>query len=194
MTLLALRLQFSATARAPRCARLFVRQALEAWLLHDLVQSAELIVSELVTNAVKATGNPEPLLTRAEVEAAGLVAVQVRVEAGALFVEVWDNDSDEPRLELSDDELRESGRGLAIIAELSDEFGAARSYYGKVVWARLEVGDAMAWVSLGEQPVLFPKVSTRVRLPERRHLRDHFRADFALMERIERVFWESRSS
>ena len=38
--------------RAPRIARAFVAENLQSWQLHDLIEPATLVVSEVVTNAV----------------------------------------------------------------------------------------------------------------------------------------------
>ena len=51
-------LELGALPTAPSCACLHVKHVLWEWGLNSLVESAELLVSELVTNAVNATGQP----------------------------------------------------------------------------------------------------------------------------------------
>ena len=51
-------LELGALSTAVPCACLHVKHVLWEWGLNSLVESAELLVSELVTNAVNATGQP----------------------------------------------------------------------------------------------------------------------------------------
>ena len=55
-------LTLAAVPTAVRLGRLFVRQRLSLWGLSQLIHDAELVLSELVTNAMNATGttNPRP--------------------------------------------------------------------------------------------------------------------------------------
>lgn len=70
--LLVNRLKFAATPTAPRCARVFVEHTLRAWLLPDgIVNDAKVIVSELVTNSVEATGFAHPKPTYADLQKLG---------------------------------------------------------------------------------------------------------------------------
>ncbi len=88
--------KLAATVTAPSSARRFVRATLESWLLHRLVDDALVITSELVTNAVNATGITKPNPTYTDLENLSILAVQVRVTGMSLFIEVWDDDPDEP--------------------------------------------------------------------------------------------------
>ena len=122
--LLRTHLKFAAKGSAPGCARKFVRCTLTSWLLPWLVEDAELIVSELVTNAVKATGTTDPNPTYAGLAKLALLAVQVRVTGASVFIEVWDADTDKPRDRPGEPpvfeagvegELAEGGRGLVVV-------------------------------------------------------------------------------
>jgi signal transduction histidine kinase len=87
-----------------------------------VVDDAELIVSELVTNAIDAD--------------CGGAQLTVTVEAGVVRIEVEDDASGlpQPADAGSNDER---GRGLAIVAALSTRWGYERLGRGKRVWAEL---------------------------------------------------------
>jgi anti-sigma regulatory factor (Ser/Thr protein kinase) len=187
MQLLVNRLKFAATVTAPRCARMFVNHTLMSWLLADLVDDAELIVSELVTNAVNATGITDPDPTYADLAGLALLAVQVRVTRRSLFIEVWDNDSDGAATSPpSGKEPDEGGRGLVIVGALSERHGVTRLLDGgKVVGAALDAGSDIAAVPQIE-PQPLPRGFRRVVLSEARQPGQHAQADLALMDRITR--------
>ncbi|MBX6385807.1 MAG: hypothetical protein IRZ07_23020, partial [Microbispora sp.] len=89
---------FGSAATAPRRARAFVRCKLRGWELAHLAETAELVVSELVTNAVRATdavASP-PVASSMFPVALRMVAVRVRVERRSLFIEVWDVSDRDP--------------------------------------------------------------------------------------------------
>ncbi|MDX3853810.1 SpoIIE family protein phosphatase [Streptomyces sp. AK02-01A] len=99
---------------------LAVRQ-LSTWGLEELSTTVELIVSELVTNAIRYSSG----------------AIRLRlIRHKSLTCEVSDGDSNSPRLRhaLSTDE---NGRGLFLIAELSRRWGTRIAPGGKIVWAEL---------------------------------------------------------
>lgn len=179
------RLYFAATVTAPGCARMFVNHTLRSWLLEDLLDNAELIVSELVTNAVQATGITDPNPTYTDLEGLALLAVQLRVAGAALFIEVWDNDSDKPATPPpADKDPDECGRGLAIVQALSKTYGATTlAKGGKIVWAELDAGPEIAAV-----PQLRPDpLSANCRrdvFSDLRHLPEHAVAQMALMNQI----------
>lgn len=113
------------TTKAPRESRKLTRQALERWGLDHLVHTAELLVSELVTNAVNATPTiREPIEVR-------LLRTQV------LRFEIQDRSTDMPRWDYSR-ELVEDGRGLRVVGRLAERWGVSLLLGGKVVW--FEIG------------------------------------------------------
>jgi anti-sigma regulatory factor (Ser/Thr protein kinase) len=111
-------------------ARRHTRAVLSGWNMPYLAQPAELLVSEITTNAVQASQSmPEtPPITLHLV--AGIRSV---------LIQVWDASPAIPRLSAtsSDDE---HGRGLMLVHALSDEWGWYPSRNsGKVVWAVVTV-------------------------------------------------------
>lgn len=119
-------LEFGAYDSAVPCGRLHTRNVLNEWGLAAVTEDAELIVSELLTNAIKVTA------------ARGLdqcVALRVAARDDHLLIEVWDPVAapPEPRPHAVD---ADSGRGLEIVSLLSERWG---TYHvdrgGKVVWA-----------------------------------------------------------
>jgi anti-sigma regulatory factor (Ser/Thr protein kinase) len=100
-------------ARSP-CARLHTRLVLAEWDLKPLAETAELLVSELVTNAVRASaGLPARHL--------GLPTVQLWLSADheRVLIEVWDADERMPVCEQPDPSA-EHGRGLFLVETLSE--------------------------------------------------------------------------
>ncbi|MFI1564852.1 ATP-binding protein [Streptomyces sp. NPDC020490] len=96
----------------------------------DLVQGLLLIVSELVTNAVKHAALLSPVL-----------AVEVAVGAEWIRVSVEDNHPYRPTA-LEADHGRTGGRGLLLVSEITREAGGAcevahTASGGKVIWAAL---------------------------------------------------------
>lgn len=124
-------LDLGAVPTAPGCARAWTRQILWEWRLSSLADTAEVIVSELVTNAMLASG----WLARPAIR---LILVSGRRQF-VIFVRDFDPGTPAPRHASDDDE---SGRGLLLVESMSDRFG----WYqpddggpGKVVWALLPV-------------------------------------------------------
>ncbi|MDI5904192.1 MULTISPECIES: ATP-binding SpoIIE family protein phosphatase [Streptomyces] len=106
---------------APRRARRLARQALSRWDMENLTDSVELLVSELVTNAVRYATRPITMrLLRTDV----------------LRCEVGDDVPQAPRLRRAR-ALEETGRGLYVVNRLSRRWGVTRLSTGKVVWFEL---------------------------------------------------------
>ncbi|TQS29307.1 ATP-binding protein [Microbispora sp. KK1-11] len=136
---------FGSAATAPRRARAFVRCQLRGWELADLAETAELVVSELVTNAVRATDAvvSPPVASSMFPVALRTVALRVRVAPGrrSLFIEVWDVSDREPVPHDEEaGELRESGRGLSLVGSLARRWGHySAPDRGKIVWCELAI-------------------------------------------------------
>ncbi|WP_277439163.1 SpoIIE family protein phosphatase [Streptomyces sp. SPB162] len=104
-----------------RTARELTRRQLGIWGLERLSDVTELLVSELVTNALRAASRD----------------VQLRLmNVGKLLVEVSDDDHNLPQLRRADAD-DEEGRGLALVSHLSRRWGTSRKAVGKVVWFEL---------------------------------------------------------
>lgn len=90
---------------------------------------AELVVSELVTNAIRIC------------DAHHLVQLRIIGNDEVVRVEVDDPDSKQPRAVAASLEA-ESGRGLLLVRTVADEFGVSgRTPAGKTVWAVIKAGD-----------------------------------------------------
>jgi anti-sigma regulatory factor (Ser/Thr protein kinase) len=105
----------------------------------DTAATAELLVSELVTNAVRFAGNPARTLRYSERANAGLIALSIRHFREHLLIEVYDSGGNPPIRARADDDA-EGGRGLTLVGALSKEW----SYFfpprgGKVVYCVLEI-------------------------------------------------------
>ncbi|MFF9767157.1 SpoIIE family protein phosphatase [Streptomyces sp. NPDC053086] len=109
---------------APGQARRLARRALARWNLEELSDSVELLVSEVVTNAVRYASRPVTLrLLRTDV----------------LRCEVGDDVPQLPRLRQAR-ATDEGGRGLYLVNRLARRWGATRLSTGKVVWFELNRG------------------------------------------------------
>ncbi|MFF1713735.1 SpoIIE family protein phosphatase [Streptomyces sp. NPDC058268] len=135
---------------APAAARRFVRAALADWVelavpaaagvTDRLADDAVLLVSELVTNAVVHAGTTVELLCR--LDEAGLGE-----STDTLVIEVSDHHParavrSEPTPQPPG--TPEYGRGLQLVATLSDSWGITYRTGTKAVWARLPVGGVQA--------------------------------------------------
>ncbi|MFI6060494.1 SpoIIE family protein phosphatase [Streptomyces sp. NPDC051286] len=114
--------------REPRSvarARELARRQLLAWELDDLVDTTELLVSELVTNALR-YGEGE---------------IRLRLlRDRTLVCEVWDAGLVQPRRRRARD-TDEGGRGLQLVGLLSAAWGSRRTPRGKTVWFELPLPD-----------------------------------------------------
>ena len=107
-------LELGALPTAVPCARLHVRHLLWEWGLNGLAADTELLVSELVTNAVKATAERQQ----------AAVLLRLSSDSPRVLIEVWDADPQPPvPKELghdgTPDPQEEGGRGLFLVTVLS---------------------------------------------------------------------------
>jgi anti-sigma regulatory factor (Ser/Thr protein kinase) len=131
-------LLLGALPSAVPCARLHARQVLWEWGLSGVAEIAELLLSELVTNAVQAA--------RATVND---LTVNVRLSANhdRLLIEVWDSNVQPPVPRVPENGFpevdAESGRGLFLVETLSARWGwyPTRNPGGKVTWCELGRDD-----------------------------------------------------
>jgi serine phosphatase RsbU (regulator of sigma subunit)/anti-sigma regulatory factor (Ser/Thr protein kinase) len=104
-------------------ARALTRRQLGIWGLDYLTDRAELLISELVTNALQAAHRD----------------VRLRLmRADKLMVEVSDDNPNLPQLRPSYPHS-EYGRGLHVVSRLADRWGTSRQTVGKVVWFELSL-------------------------------------------------------
>ncbi|WP_461034141.1 ATP-binding SpoIIE family protein phosphatase [Streptomyces mayteni] len=100
-------------------ARELAAEQLAEWGLADAAFTTELVVSELVTNAIRHAGGP----------------IQLRViREHGLICEVSDGSSTSPHLRRAR-VYDESGRGLFIVAQLTERWGTRQTSSGKTIWA-----------------------------------------------------------
>ncbi|WP_329125289.1 SpoIIE family protein phosphatase [Streptomyces sp. NBC_01465] len=105
-------------------ARRLVRAQLSDWGLEGVSENAELLVGEVVTNAVRHAGGRR-------------VGLRL-VRAETLLCEVVDDGHVLPTL-LSAGPSDEAGRGLRVVSRLAREWGASRTGDGKTVWFELSL-------------------------------------------------------
>jgi anti-sigma regulatory factor (Ser/Thr protein kinase) len=128
---------------APRLARGFIGVVLNGWGLDALIETTELVVSELTTNVVQAVTDSEGSLVYDAEGKLPLLWVRLSSDRARLMIEVWDT---LPSI-LGAPAMRhpgqdeESGRGLELIEALSDDWSweAVPGWHGKRVWAVLRV-------------------------------------------------------
>ncbi len=112
-------------ARSVARARELARDQLTDWGLEALVDTTELLVSELVTNALR--------------HGHGEIRLRLLLDR-TLVCEVWDADLAQPRRRRARD-TDEGGRGLQLVGLLSDGWGSRRTPRGKTVWFELALPD-----------------------------------------------------
>jgi anti-sigma regulatory factor (Ser/Thr protein kinase) len=123
-------LELGAFPSAVPCARLHARQMLWEWRLTALSDIAELLISELVTNAIQiscADGQTTPVRL-------WMLASRMQV-----LILVWDS-SPQPPVRMSTGQDDENGRGLLLVEALStqwDWYFPPQHNGGKVVWCEL---------------------------------------------------------
>ncbi|WP_199896634.1 ATP-binding protein [Streptomyces niger] len=136
-----------------RGARQFTRETLQRWNMDELFDSVALVVSELVTNALRhaAPERDDSAEGAAYEEAYGAAAatppkLHLIRWAGWLVCAVRDC-SDASPIEGEADFSAESGRGLYLVDSFSDSWGWHRledAAHGKVVWALFDLPQVPA--------------------------------------------------
>ncbi|WP_308403766.1 SpoIIE family protein phosphatase [Streptomyces rhizoryzae] len=115
------------TAVAPvraACARL-----LETWGLSHIAFTTELIVSELVTNAIRYGGTP--------------ITFRMLHDRNTLICEVSDGSSTSPHLRRAA-ATDEGGRGLFLVAQIAQRWGTRYTARGKVIWTEQSLAEGAA--------------------------------------------------
>ncbi|MDT0611461.1 SpoIIE family protein phosphatase [Streptomyces lancefieldiae] len=118
-----------ADASVVSTARLLTDRQLAAWDLDDAVFTTELVVSELVTNAIRYGKGP--------------VRLRLIHDRDRLLTEVTDASSASPHLRHAR-ESDEGGRGLYIVTRLSSRWGVRHSRRDKTIWSEQQLDGAPA--------------------------------------------------
>ncbi|MFH9657307.1 SpoIIE family protein phosphatase [Streptomyces sp. NPDC017248] len=99
-----------------------VVEQLAAWSLSEASFTAELVVSELVTNAIRYGSHP--------------IRLRLIHDASTLICEVFDSSHTAPHLRRAK-VFDEGGRGLLLVAQLTQRWGSRHTAEGKTIWAEL---------------------------------------------------------
>jgi len=120
-------LELGALLSAVPCARLHTRQVLREWGTGPFSDSTELLVSELVTNAVRASR---------EMTRVCAVRLWLLSDSAQILILVWDA-SPQPPVLTGVTEEAERGRGLMLVEAVSEQWGwySSKDGDGKFVWA-----------------------------------------------------------
>lgn len=127
---------FTVLTSTPRWVRALGRGVLREWGLDTVVETVELVLSELVTNAVKMSDH------------GAAVRVVVRAGGGRVRIEVGDGSAGRPRVDEPEPDA-EGGRGLLLVAAVGAGWGTYPLHRtpggpptGKVVWCEISIpGD-----------------------------------------------------
>lgn len=124
-------IEFGALPGAVPCARLHARLVLAEWGLSGVTDQVELVLSELLTNAIEASRSPAWIPP---------VRLWLLSDKSRIIVLIWDTN---PRLpaRIDADELAESGRGLHLVDALTTQWDAYATpqHGGKIVRAVIAV-------------------------------------------------------
>lgn len=136
------RIEHTTTHEAARGARRFVDRVLQGWQLGDLVDDAQQVGSELVTNAMLHTDSEVELLVRSLEDG---VRIEVRDASPRMPLPHGDGDRGAEAM---------TGRGLQLVEAIAARWGAERSGGGKVVWAELSTAAGSEESPMSEERLL----------------------------------------
>jgi anti-sigma regulatory factor (Ser/Thr protein kinase) len=119
-------LELGALPTAVACARWHATLVLREWGLTKFSERVELLVSELVTNAIKASRSPDWIFP---------IRLWLRSDGARIMILVWDINP-QPRRRVDADAEAEGGRGLLLVETLSEksDWFPRKELGGKVVW------------------------------------------------------------
>jgi anti-anti-sigma regulatory factor len=119
-------IRLAGTLDAPTAARDLVVRACQVWGMQRLASDAELLITELTSNAVR--------------HGKGDLEIMVALRERFLHLSVRDESPELPHMILPDPETGEGGRGLVLVDALATGWGSMGTPSGKVVWATLRCG------------------------------------------------------
>jgi anti-sigma regulatory factor (Ser/Thr protein kinase) len=106
-------------------ARRWAADRAAGWGLHGIIGELQVVVSEMVTNAVLHAGTD--------------CTLTLRLDPTVLVVEVADGSPEAPRPESG---REHGGRGLRLVAAFSSAWGYEPTMTGKTVWAEIDLAGA----------------------------------------------------
>jgi len=137
-------IELATLASAPFWARRHTIAALTAWQVSpETIKVAELLVSELATNAIKVSCPELTRLPYSSLDGVVRICLTLRLLPGRVVIEVFDNDP-RPPVKADADTDAENGRGLMLVDALSKEWG----YYfppagGKTVFCVIDAAETI---------------------------------------------------
>jgi anti-sigma regulatory factor (Ser/Thr protein kinase) len=123
--------QLPSTVTSPQLARAFLRSTLATWRLDGFGEVTELLVTELVANVVIHVGSPMTLRVQ---RSPSTMRVEIEDPSPQLPVVHHPNTADE------------HGRGVLLVDQLANAWGAEARPDGKTVWFELDVSTATSEV------------------------------------------------
>ena len=120
-----LQLVLPVSEHSARLARRVARTVLAAWQLPDTQETAVLLLSELVRNAIQ------------HARATDTIEVELEAVKSCLRIEIANQDPRWPQPRTSD-ESGESGFGFLLLDALASRWGVRQTAAGKTLWAELE--------------------------------------------------------
>ncbi len=156
-------LTIAAMLTAARHTRAFARHTLQDWLIPaEQIETAALLITELVANAVKSTGSAETQSRFARShDKLQVIHIRLSLFRSTFIIEVWDAEAGSPVPQEQDLDA-EGGRGLFLVQRLSLRW----NYYhplnggklngGKVVWCELTIAEPNT-VEAIHSPLQLPK-------------------------------------
>ncbi|MFC9585835.1 ATP-binding protein [Streptomyces yangpuensis] len=138
------RLTLATTPNAVGLARLYTTDVLTRWRVPaDVIETVQLIVSELTTNAVQHSQVGEQVSPYSPLSTLRTFELLLQLGNGAVRVSVWDYDERPPVLKQVGADAT-GGRGILLVAVMSSEWGhyPVRDRTGKVVWAEVSLVPA----------------------------------------------------
>lgn len=130
-------LELAALPTAVPCARLHAKNILHEWRMAHLTDTVELLVSEIVTNAVRASADQaHRQQTPEQAISVPTVRFWLTSDGHRILIQVWDSDHSSPAPQTAGLDA-ETGRGLLLIETLGTQWGCYIPNHqdGKIVWA-----------------------------------------------------------
>ncbi len=126
-------LHLAPSTTAPRTAREFVARACAVWCGEKYSELGQLVISELVTNAVRHTGTP--------------IEIEVQLESDRLWLSVHDEGEGVPAV-VPREQRAIGGVGLDLVSQVAQSWGVTPDPHGgKDVWCVLSAQDPMDCVN-----------------------------------------------